>query len=127
MVVNNAYQLFFLHRWAVVKDETVFNKMVFHMQVNSIGVSKDTQLRAFKLLKAILEEGSQIFDFAYQTMKSRWERLTTTLSLSNRFSLQKTNPQYCFFYNKVRESSPGTSLDLNCSFLPLLCSHTECV
>ncbi|MBA0732809.1 hypothetical protein Gogos_016875 [Gossypium gossypioides] len=93
--------------WAVVKDETVFNKMVLHMQVNSIGVSKDTQLRAFKLLKAILEEGTQIFDFAYQTMKSKWERLATTLSLSNRFSLQKINPQYCFFYNKVRESSPA--------------------
>ncbi|TYI43085.1 hypothetical protein ES332_A01G144500v1 [Gossypium tomentosum] len=93
--------------WAVVKDETVFNKMVLHMQVNSIGVSKDTQLRAFKLLKAILEEGAQIFDFAYQTMKSRWERLATTLSFSNRFSLQKIIPQYCFFYNKVRESSPA--------------------
>ncbi|XVF29857.1 hypothetical protein REPUB_Repub16aG0006600 [Reevesia pubescens] len=93
--------------WAVIKDENVFNRMVIHMQLNSMGVSQDSQLRAFKLLKAVLEEGTGIFDFAYQTMKTRWERLIWTLSLSNRFSLQKLNPQYCTFYNKVRELSPA--------------------
>ena len=97
----------------MIKDETVFNRMVIHMKLNSMGVSKDSQLRAFKLLKTVLEgEGKEIFDFAYQTMKARWERLTRALSLSNRFSLQKINPQYCIFYNKVREFSPGTSLNL---------------
>ncbi|XWS23507.1 hypothetical protein CRYUN_Cryun28dG0020000 [Craigia yunnanensis] len=94
--------------WAVIKDETVFNRMVIHMKLNSMGVSKDSQLRAFKLLKTVLEgEGKEIFDFAYQKMKIRWERLTRALSLSNRFSLQKINPQYCTFYNKVREFSPA--------------------
>ncbi|KAK9017190.1 hypothetical protein V6N11_079672 [Hibiscus sabdariffa] len=93
--------------WAVIKDETVFNRMVTHMQINSLGVSKDAQFRAFKLLKAVLEEGTGIFDFAYRTMKTRWERLAATLSLSNRLSLQKINPQYCSFYNVVREFSPA--------------------
>ncbi|KAK8662938.1 hypothetical protein V6N13_024824 [Hibiscus sabdariffa] len=93
--------------WAVIKDETVFNRMVTHMQINSMGVSKDAQFRAFKLLKTILEEGTGIFDFAYQTMKSRWERLTATLSSSDRLSLQKINPQYCSFYNEVRDFSPA--------------------
>ncbi|XP_022773445.1 tryptophan aminotransferase-related protein 4-like [Durio zibethinus] len=93
--------------WAVIKDETVFNRMIAHMELNSMGVSKDSQLRTFKLLKAALEEGTEIFDFAYQTMKTRWERLIETLSLSNRFSLQKIDPQYCTFYNKVREPSPA--------------------
>ncbi|XWS21818.1 hypothetical protein CRYUN_Cryun30bG0087800 [Craigia yunnanensis] len=93
--------------WAVIKDETVFNRMITHMHLNSNGVSQDSQLRAFKLLKAVLEEGTEIFDFAYQTMKTRWERLSRTLSLSNRFSLQKIYPQYCTFYNKVRELSPA--------------------
>ncbi|XVF37238.1 hypothetical protein REPUB_Repub19eG0129300 [Reevesia pubescens] len=98
--------------WAVIKDETIFNRMAIHMQLNSMGISKDTQLRAFKLLKTVLEgEGKEIFEFAYQTMKTRWERLTRTLSFSNRFSLQKINPQYCTFYNKVREFSPGNSLN----------------
>ncbi|KAL1091677.1 hypothetical protein V6Z11_D07G173900 [Gossypium hirsutum] len=75
--------------WAVIKDETVFNRMMIHMRMNSMGVSKDAQLRAFKLLNAVLEEGTGIFNFAYQTMKSRWERLVQTVSLSNRFSSGK--------------------------------------
>ncbi|KAK8512425.1 hypothetical protein V6N13_083026 [Hibiscus sabdariffa] len=29
--------------WAVIKDETVFNRMVTHMKMNSLGVSKDAQ------------------------------------------------------------------------------------
>ncbi|XP_039055456.1 tryptophan aminotransferase-related protein 4-like [Hibiscus syriacus] len=93
--------------WAVIKDETVFNRMVAHMDLNSMGVSRDTQLRAFKLLKAVLEEGTGIFDFAYRTMKTIWERLAATLALSNRFSLQKFNPQYCSFYSKISDFSPA--------------------
>ncbi|KAK8512413.1 hypothetical protein V6N13_083041 [Hibiscus sabdariffa] len=93
--------------WAVIKDETVFNRMVTHIQMNSLGVSKDAQFRAFKLLKAVLEEGTGIFDFAYQTMKTRWETLAATLSTSNRLSLQNIIPQYCSFYNEVREFSPA--------------------
>ncbi|KAL4313247.1 hypothetical protein GQ457_01G010690 [Hibiscus cannabinus] len=93
--------------WAVIKDETVFNRMVTHMQMNSLGVSKDAQFRAFKLLKAVLEEGTGIFDFAYRTMKTRWETLAATLSTSSRLSLQNINPQYCSFYHEVREFSPA--------------------
>lgn len=93
--------------WAVIKDETVFKRMIVHMQINSLGISKDSQLRAFKLLKAVLGCGTGIFDFAYQTMEARWERLTRTLSSSNRFSLQKISPQHCTFYNKVRELTPA--------------------
>ncbi|OMO98703.1 EGF-like, alliinase [Corchorus olitorius] len=94
--------------WAVVKDETVFNKMMHHMEVNSIGVSRDAQLRAFQLLKAALRgEGRELFDFGYQTMKTRWERLSSIISLSKRFSVQKINPEYCTFYNNVREFSPA--------------------
>ncbi|KAE8718898.1 tryptophan aminotransferase-related protein 4 [Hibiscus syriacus] len=70
--------------WAVIEDETVFNRMTTHMHVNSLGMSKDAQLRAFRLLKAVLEEVTEIFDFAYKTMKS----------------------------SKVRQLSQGTSLNL---------------
>ncbi|KAK9027139.1 hypothetical protein V6N11_066983 [Hibiscus sabdariffa] len=94
-------------RWAVIKDEALFKRMMEHMRLNSMGVSKDAQLRAFRLLKSVLEEGTEIFDFAYRTMKSRWERLVRTISLSDRFSLQENNPQYCTFYSKVRQLSPA--------------------
>ncbi|KAL4303629.1 hypothetical protein GQ457_10G002650 [Hibiscus cannabinus] len=93
--------------WAVIKDEALFKRMMEHMRLNSMGVSKDAQLRAFRLLKTVLEEGTEIFDFAYRTMKSRWERLVRTISLSDRFSLQENNPQYCTFYSKVRQLSPA--------------------
>ncbi|KAK6246457.1 hypothetical protein QUC31_001223 [Theobroma cacao] len=94
--------------WAVIKDESVFDRMTKHIGVNSIGVSRDSQLRALKLLKVVLEgEGREIFEFGHQTMKIRWENLVKGLSSSNRFSLQKIEPQYCTFFHKVRESSPA--------------------
>ncbi|XP_039063096.1 tryptophan aminotransferase-related protein 4-like [Hibiscus syriacus] len=93
--------------WAVIKDETVFKRMMIHMRLNSMGISKDAQLRAFRLLKTVLEEGTEIFDFAYRTMQSRWERLVRTISSSDRFSLPENNPRYCTFYNKVRKLSPA--------------------
>ncbi|KAE8701596.1 Pyridoxal phosphate (PLP)-dependent transferases superfamily protein, putative isoform 2 [Hibiscus syriacus] len=94
-------------RWAVILDETVFNRMITHMHVNSLGMSKDAQLRAFRLLKAVQEQGTEIFGFAYETMKSRWERLVRTVSSSDRFSLPENNPRYCTFHNKVRQLSPA--------------------
>ncbi|KAL4311385.1 hypothetical protein GQ457_01G010630 [Hibiscus cannabinus] len=75
--------------WAIIKDETVFNRMVTHMKMNSLGVSKDAQFRAFKLLKALLEEGTGIFDFAHRTMKRRWERLAAIISSSNPYAWLK--------------------------------------
>ncbi|GKU90736.1 hypothetical protein SLEP1_g4692 [Rubroshorea leprosula] len=94
--------------WAVIKDKNVYERMTNHMSLNSMGVSKDSQLRALKLLKVILErKGREIFEFGYETMKARWEILNKTLSLSNRFSLQKIPPQYCNFFQEVKEPSPA--------------------
>ncbi|KAK8504788.1 hypothetical protein V6N12_059874 [Hibiscus sabdariffa] len=52
------------------------NLLVTLTQAADLG-KQYAQFRAFKLLKTVLEEGTGIFDFAYRTMKSRWERLTT--------------------------------------------------
>lgn len=94
--------------WGIVKDKNVCERMAIHMQLNSMGVSRDTQLRALKLLKVILEgNGREIFDFGFKTMKERWEMLNKTLSVSKRFSLQNIPPQYCTFYQKVKDSSPA--------------------
>ncbi|XVE55106.1 hypothetical protein DITRI_Ditri03aG0134200 [Diplodiscus trichospermus] len=94
--------------WAVIKDVTVFERIATYISVNSLGVSRDTQLRALKLLKVVIEgEGREIFEFGYMTMKSRWEKLVRVLSSSKRFSYQKIEPQYCSFSHKVREFSPA--------------------
>ncbi|KAK4280139.1 hypothetical protein QN277_011802 [Acacia crassicarpa] len=95
--------------WALVKDESVYEKMLTYLELNTMGVSRDSQLRALKILDVVLEEGdgTEIFKFGYSTMKNRWMRLKHTLSKSNRFSLQKLTPQYCSFYKRVRELTPA--------------------
>lgn len=73
-----------------------------------MGVSRDAQLRALKLINVVLQgKGRDIFEFGFETMSNRWEKLRQTLSVSTRFSLQKIEDQYCTFFNKVRKPSPG--------------------
>ncbi|PSS19523.1 Tryptophan aminotransferase-related protein [Actinidia chinensis var. chinensis] len=94
--------------WALVKDEIVYERMATYVDVNSFSVSHDTQLVALKLLKTVLEgKGREIFDFAFGTMRNRWETLSEALSVSNRFSIQEIEPRYCTFFNQVRGPSPA--------------------
>lgn len=94
--------------WAIIKDKAVYDRMIQYMDLNTMGVSRDSQLRALKLLKVVIEGGGrEIFDFGYKTMRDRWQKVSETLSKSKRFSLQKIAPQYCNFFHKVRESSPA--------------------
>ena len=84
--------------------------MSTYVKMNILGVSKDTQLRALKLVKVALEgSGKEIFEFGYTAMKERWERLSNALSESKRFSIQEIAPQYCTFFKTVRGPSPGDS------------------
>lgn len=93
-----------------MKDEALYERMVYYMSISEMGVSRDTQLRALKLLKVILQEnGDEVFQFAYKTMSDRWEKLTQIFSYSKRFSIQKIPPHYCTYFQKVRGPSPGDS------------------
>lgn len=97
-----------MYRWAVIKDEAVYERMSSYVKVNTIGISRDAQLRALKLVKVVMEgSGREIFEFGHTTMKNRWEKLSSVLSVSNRFSLQEIAPQYCSFFRTVRSASPG--------------------
>ncbi|KAM7514825.1 hypothetical protein LguiA_004408 [Lonicera macranthoides] len=94
--------------WAIVKDEALYERMVYYMEISEMGISRDIQLRALKLLKVILQEnGDEVFQFAYKTMSDRWEKLTQIFSYSKRFSIQKIPPQYCTYFQKVRGPSPA--------------------
>ena len=77
--------------------------------MNTMGVSREAQLRALKLLDVVLEgdDGKEIFKFAYSTMRHRWIKLKETISKSKRFSLQKLSSQYCTFFKRERDLSPG--------------------
>ncbi|KAJ0985580.1 hypothetical protein J5N97_003936 [Dioscorea zingiberensis] len=96
--------------WALIKDESVYNATVTYMEMNTMGASRDTQLRMLKLYKAMLAEiqrEGDIFAFGYKTMRERWSKLNQVVSRSKRFSLQKMTSQYCNYFNTTRDPSPA--------------------
>ena len=95
----------------MIKDEAVYQRMSTYVELNTLGISRDAQLRAFKLLKVVMERsGREIFEYGHSTMRNRWEKLSSALSVSERFSLQDIPPQYCNFFQTVRAASPGDFL-----------------
>ncbi|KAF2297512.1 hypothetical protein GH714_024815 [Hevea brasiliensis] len=93
--------------WAVLKDEAIYQRMQSYLTLNTMGVSRESQLRTLQLLKVVLQGGKDMFEFGHETMKKRWEILNNTISMSKRFSLQKIESHYCTFFQKVREASPA--------------------
>ena len=101
--------------------------MLTYVTLNTLGISKDTQLRALQLLKVALEgRGRQLFDFGYTTMKERWEKLRHALSMSKRFSIQEIAPRYCTYYEAIKDPSPGDmSILRSKSLQPVLASYLK--
>ncbi|KAK9083673.1 hypothetical protein Scep_030144 [Stephania cephalantha] len=94
--------------WAFVKDRALYERMENYLDVNSIGSSHDTQLRALVLLKSVLKDKARgLFEFGHGAMRKRWVTLNKSVSKSRRFSLQKLRPRYCSFFKKVTHPSPA--------------------
>lgn len=94
--------------WALVRDKSVYENMVNYISLAELGTSRETQLRSLQLLKTILHgNGTQIFYFAYNTMRQRWLKLTQIFSSSNRFQIQEIPDQFCNFFNQIRGPSPA--------------------
>ncbi|KAJ0501396.1 putative alliinase, EGF-like domain, pyridoxal phosphate-dependent transferase, major [Helianthus annuus] len=107
-VLNNLYVD---NRWAIIKDKDVYEKVLNYIYLANAGISKDTQLRVLKVLKvAIKEDGKPFFEFAYNKMKDRWDRLAFVFSNSTRFSIQQRHPLHCNFFHESRLPSPGNSM-----------------
>ncbi|KAI3810421.1 hypothetical protein L1987_20033 [Smallanthus sonchifolius] len=67
--------------WVIIKDKNVYEKVLKDIYLADMGISKDTQLRVLKILKvATQEDGKPFFEFAYNKMRDRWERLTSVFS-----------------------------------------------
>ncbi|CAN7040493.1 hypothetical protein BRARA_B01919 [Brassica rapa] len=96
--------------WALVKDKEVAKKMVEYIIVNSIGVSKESQVRSAKILKVLKEtctsETENFFEYGREMMKNRWERLREVVKESD-FTLPKYPEGYCNFFGKTLESYPA--------------------
>ncbi|MBA0615961.1 hypothetical protein Godav_016058 [Gossypium davidsonii] len=99
--------------WALVKDEDVARKMTKYIEINTIGVSKDSQVRAAKVLKVISDnsegpnEGDSFFEFSYRVMAKRWKQLREAVQQSGLFSVSDFPPQLCMFLNRVFEPQPA--------------------
>ncbi|KAG7589661.1 Pyridoxal phosphate-dependent transferase [Arabidopsis suecica] len=100
--------------WALVKDKEVAKKMVEYIIVNSIGVSKESQVRTAKILKVLKEtcnsesdESENFFKYGREMMKNRWEKLREVVKESDAFTLPKYPEAFCNYFGKSLESYPA--------------------
>lgn len=108
-----------MSRWAIVKDEDVAKKMVKFIELNTIGVSKDSQLRAAKILR-VVSDGYQLpdtdntrdrlFDYGRRLMTMRWEKLREAVKASGIFSLPEFPSSTCKFTGERTGTNPGMQL-----------------
>lgn len=103
-------------RWALVKDEAIAKKMVKFIEISSIGVSKDSQVRAAKILDVIADtyehaetsnKSTRFFDYGYQEMAKRWRQLREAVNKGQTFSLPNLPVGKCNFSNRTFGTQPG--------------------
>lgn len=98
-----------------MKDEVVARKMAKFIELSSIGVSKESQLRAAKILGVVIEgcqhfgtaDIENFFEYGQRLMSERWEKLKAVVKNSQIFSLPKYPIEWCSFTGKYIESHPG--------------------
>ncbi|XP_038704980.1 L-tryptophan--pyruvate aminotransferase 1 [Tripterygium wilfordii] len=102
--------------WAIVKDKEVAKRMTKFMEISSIGVSKESQVRASKILGVVAEDcerfgcaddSNNFFVYSKRTMAERWEKLRKVVKGSEVFSLPKYPQEYCNFSGEFSEASPA--------------------
>lgn len=99
---------------------------------NTIGVSKDSQSRAAKIMKVLYDsydkslrfEGSKdfelFFEYSKRILKERWQKLKEVINEENGDFILHTNffhKAYCNFSNESSETYPGTSICTLLSFV----------
>ncbi|CAN1136623.1 Tryptophan aminotransferase-related protein 2 [Linum perenne] len=100
--------------WALVKDAAVARKMTKFIELNSIGVSKDSQLRAAKIMKVVSDAeseskpGHSLFKFGFENMEERWRMLREAVNQSEgRISLPDYPSLYCNFNGRSFGNQPA--------------------
>ena len=109
-----------LCRWAIVKDKEVAKKMTKFIEISTIGVSKDSQLRAAKVLKAVSDsceqensqDGESFFTHSYNIMAQRWKQLRAVVEAGDLFTLPQFSPAFCTFFGQETEPQPGKLTNL---------------
>nr|KYP70242.1 Alliin lyase 1 [Cajanus cajan] len=101
--------------WALVKDKEVAKKMTKFIELNTIGVSKDSQLRAAKVLKAVSDSCEQenskneesFFKYSYKLMAQRWKQLREVVEAGELFTLPQFSPAFCTFFGQEMDPQPA--------------------
>ncbi|KAL3654029.1 hypothetical protein CASFOL_003710 [Castilleja foliolosa] len=103
--------------WALVKDESVARKMVKFIEINTIGVSKEAQLRAASILEIISlscqpahskpRELENFFKHSHRQMAKRWQQLRDAVKNNDLFHVSKFPTQYCEFARGSTEAYPA--------------------
>ncbi|CAO2197838.1 unnamed protein product, partial [Urochloa humidicola] len=97
-------------RWALIRDDAVAARVQEYVSNSIMGASRDTQLRMLGIVKAMLANlhgEDDIFAFGHDVMRTRWRRLNAVVSRSRRISLQRMAPEFCTYFNRIREPSPA--------------------
>ena len=93
-------------------------RMTKFVELNTIGVSKDSQLRAAKILGVVSDayepgpgDGTQLrlFDFARRRTGERWRALRAAVAATGTFSLPDEITGYCNFTKQTVAAYPGTA------------------
>lgn len=84
--------------------------------LSTIGVSKESQLRAAKILQVLsdshenrsnFKENEAFFDHSYNLMARRWKQLRDAVRKSKLFSLPEFPHGKCTFSGRTFASQPG--------------------
>ena len=99
-----------------MKDKEVAKKMTKYMEVTTIGVSKESQLRVAKILQVVADgckrfgspdDGDNFFEFGQKMMAKRWEILRETVKKTQMFTLPKFPVQPCTYFGDLTQAYPG--------------------
>ncbi|KAE8654414.1 Clathrin adaptor complexes medium subunit family protein isoform 1 [Hibiscus syriacus] len=101
--------------WAIVKDKAIAAKMVKFIELSSIGVSKESQLRAVKILGVIDDdcrnpelEDVNFFEYGRRIMSDRWEKLRRVVIKTNGvFNLPEYPQHNCKFTGEYTHATPA--------------------
>ncbi|KAL0447154.1 UNVERIFIED_CONTAM: L-tryptophan--pyruvate aminotransferase 1 [Sesamum latifolium] len=101
--------------WALVRDKDVAKKMVKFIEINTIGVSKEAQLRAASILEIVSASCQRVkpydlenfFEYSKDFMAERWKKLRDAVKKNELFSVTKFPRQFCNFTGGFTEAHPA--------------------